>query len=142
MGPPLEITDLRTSPERTYSVLDVYSRSRVQIVISAEPALAISHHCAARMMTALIAHLAGYPFPDINCELVMQPLGLPASEVVTQYLLAVGQDPTIGAVTLSGSFDAALDGDAPDWKPERCDKTIVLKFGGALQLWLNLNLPE
>lgn len=142
MGPTLKITDLRTSPERTYVILDVYSHSRVQIVISTDPAVAISHHSAARMMTALIAHLAGYPFPDINCELVMQPLGLPASQLVTQYLLAVGQDPTIGAVTLSASFDDALDGDAPDWHPEECDKAIVLKFGGALQLWLNLNLPE
>lgn len=138
----LVITDLRTAPERTWLIEDRACYSRVQIQISTEPVVEFDHHSAARAMTAFVAALAGYPFDGVQIDLITEPLGEPTDQIVTQYRLRIGQDTVVGIISLIASFDEALDGDAPDWRAHECSTTEALQFGGALQLYLNLQRPQ
>lgn len=52
-----------------------------------------------------------------------------------------GQPNVTGIVTFMAEEDGALDGDAENWQQAEMSERNVLQFGGALQLWLNLNLP-
>lgn len=138
----LIITDLRTAPERTWMIEDARSRSRVQIQISTEPVVEFDHHCAARAMTAFVSALTGYPFHDVQLDLITQPVGSLKDQLVTQYRLRIGQDPVIGIISLIASFDESFDGDAPDWRAHECGKAEALEYANALQLHLNLHRPQ
>lgn len=138
----LPILDLQTTPHRTYELHDVLSRVRVKIIIETWPSTTVAHYSAALAMTALIASVAGYPFDDVTCTKLDQPLGQHRSELRAQYQVSVrGQPDVTGKVTFIAEEDEALDGDEANWQRTELDTREVLQFGGALQLWLNLNHP-
>lgn len=137
----LPILDLQTTPHRTYELRDSLWRARVTICIETEPATVISHSTAAQVMTALIASVAGYPFELIRCDRV--PLrDLPRTELRSEYEVHFVHEPEfVGKVTFVVEEDMALDGDAETWQRMEATTQNLLQFGGALQLWLNLNQP-
>lgn len=127
------ILDLQTAPHCTYELHDRLCRIRVKIIIETKPSTTIGHHSAALAMTALIASVAGYPFADVTCTR--------ADEGMKYEVTVRGQPNVTGIVTFMAEEDGALDGDAENWQQAEMSERDVLQFGGALQLWLNLNLP-
>lgn len=142
MSERLSIRDLQTTPHRQYELIDSMWRARVTIMIETDPSIVVSEGAAARVMTALLACLAGYPFKDVACVKLDQPLGKPRSELRTEYAVRASTDPLItGKVTFIVEEDMALDGDAETYQRMEASRQNLLQFGGALQLWLNLRLP-
>lgn len=134
----LPIVDLQTKPHRSYQLSDALWRARVTISIETEPASNVVHDTARHVMTALIATVAGYPFDHISCARILL-LGVPAIEQRAEYdVRLVHQPEYTGRVTIVAEEDMALDGDAEDWQRVEVTREMVLQFGGALQLWLNL----
>jgi len=135
----LAVRDLQTTPHRQYELIDSMWRARVTVMIEAEPSMVVSEGAAARVMTALLASLAGFPFDDIECVKLDQPFGQLREELRAEYAVRAGADPLImGKVTFIVEEDMALDGDAESFQRMEPSRQNVLQFGGALQLWLNL----
>lgn len=132
------IRDLQTQPHRTYELTDSLWRARVKVIIETEPSIVVTESAAARVMTALIACLAGFPFEDVTCVKLDQP----SEELATEYAVRARVDPEItGKVTFILEEDMALDGDDESWQRMEASRDNILQLGGALQLWLNLRLP-